>query len=241
MDARSCLPDERNHAGPEHLDPEFVAGYDRKQGLVAEEAAEQDLEILCSHGVDSRSTVIDLGAGTGRFVFKAAEVCARVIAVDVSPAMIEVLRARVHEHGCENVEVVQAGWLSYQHEGAPADALHSRNALHQLPDFWKSIALHRAAQVLRPGGVLRLRDLIYDFSPEDAEAALERWFDGAAKDPACGYTREDLAEHVRTEYSTFSWLLAPMLEHAGFEILDASNAPTYGAYTCLRKERRLPS
>lgn len=235
MDRKAWLPDERDHAGAEHLDPDFVAGYDRKQGSVAAEAAEQDLEILRSHGTDERATVLDLGAGTGRFTFRAAEVVADVMAVDVSPAMVEVLRHRVAEDDYDNVQVVQAGWLTYRHEGPPVDAVHSRNALHQLPDTWKAVALHRVAQMLRPGGVLRLRDLIYDCSPGDLEETLERWFDGAASDPAFGYTRDDLIEHVRTEYSTFSWLLVPMLERAGFEIVDVSNAPTYGAYTCLRR------
>lgn len=235
MDGKAWLPDERDHAGAEHLDPVFVAGYDRKQGPVAAEAAEQDLEVLRSHGIGERATVIDLGAGTGRFAFKAAEVVAHVVAVDISPAMVEVLRDRAVEHHYDNVQVVQGGWLTYRHAGPPVDAVHSRNALHQLPDTWKVVALHRIARMLRPGGVLRLRDLIYDCSPSDLGETLERWFDSAVSDPACGYTRDDLIEHVRTEYSTFSWLLIPMLERAGFEIIDSSNAPTYGAYTCLRR------
>lgn len=235
MDGKAWLPDERDHAGDEHLDPQFVAGYDRKQGAVAVEAAEQDLEILRSHGIDERSTVIDLGAGTGRFTFKAAEVVAHVTAVDISPAMIEALRRRAIERHYDNVQIVQAGWLTYQHNGPPVDAVHSRNALHQLSDAWKVVALHRVAGMLRPGGVLRLRDLIYDCSPGDLEETLERWFDRAVSDPATGYTRDDLIEHVRTEHSTFSWLLIPMLERAGFEIVDESNAPTYGTYTCRRR------
>jgi hypothetical protein len=73
--------------------------------------------------------------------------------------------------------------------------------------------------MLRTGGVLRLRDLIYDFQPSEADAVVERWLEGAADDPARGYTRADLAEHIRTEYSTFRWLLEPMLAAAGFEIV----------------------
>ena len=65
--------------------------------------------------------------------------------------------------------------------------------------------------MLRPGGVLRLRDLIYDFRPADAEGIFRDWFDNAAADPADGYTSEDYAEHIRTEFSTFRWLLEPML------------------------------
>ena len=39
--------------------------------------------------------------------------------------------------------------------GPPADGVYTRNALHQLPDFWKALALGRIARMLRPGGVSR--------------------------------------------------------------------------------------
>jgi hypothetical protein len=101
--------------------------------------------------------------------------------------------------------------------------------------FCKAIALQRLAGLLRPGGVLRVRDLIFDFPPSAVEENVERWLDGAAGDPALGYTREDLATHIRTEYSTFRWLFEPMLEAAGFEIVTAQfRGSVYGAYTCLK-------
>lgn len=50
------------------------------------------------------------------------------------------------------IEVVEAGLLSYEHAGTLVDAVHTRNALHQLPDAFKAIALHRIARLLRPGG-----------------------------------------------------------------------------------------
>jgi hypothetical protein len=112
----------------------------------------------------------------------------------------------------------------------------TRNALHQLPDLWKALALQRIAAMLRPGGVLRLHDLIFDFQPADAGAVLGRWLDSGAADPASGYTREDYAEHLRTEYSTFRWLLEPMLNAAGFDIVTAEfTRAVYGAYTCVRR------
>jgi ubiquinone/menaquinone biosynthesis C-methylase UbiE len=225
--------DELAHAGPEHLDPAFVAGYERKQGYP--DPAE-DLAVLAAHGLDQASTVVDLGAGTGRFALAAAARFGQVTAVDMSPAMLGLLRQRAAAAGVANVRVVQAGFLSYQHPGPPADGVYTRNALHQLPDFWKAVALDRIGRMLRPGGVLRLRDLIYDFRPSEAEVVFERWLVGAADDPALGYTRADLAEHIRSEHSTFRWLLEPMLAAAGFEILTADfEGSVYGAYTCRRR------
>jgi ubiquinone/menaquinone biosynthesis C-methylase UbiE len=224
--------DELAHAGPEHLNQSFVAGFDRKQGYPD---PGQDLEVFGAYGLGSSSYVVDLGAGTGQFALPAARRFGRVIAVDVSPAMIGVLRERAIRAGLTNLTCVQAGFLSYQHEGAPADGVFTRNALHQLPDFWKAMALQRIAEMMRVGGVLRLRDLVYDFQPSEAEERLRRWMDGAVSDPALGYTREDFAEHIRTEHSTFRWLFEPMLTAAGFEIVAVEfDRSVYAEYTCIR-------
>jgi hypothetical protein len=97
----------------------------------------EDLVILRSHGVGARSTVVDLGAETGRFVATIAPHVGRVIGID---------------------------------------------------------------------------------------------------DPAAGYTAEEFAEHVRTEHSTFTWLLEPMLVCAGFDIVDRSvHRGAYAACTSLRR------
>ena len=225
--------DELAHAGGEHLDPAYVAGYERKAGV--DPAA--DLEVLRSLGLGANSTLVDLGAGTGVLALAVAPLCRRVVAVDVSPAMVAALRARVERMGVPNVECVHAGFLTYAHQGEPADFVYSRNALHHLPDFWKGVALRNVAEMLRPGGVLRLHDLVYAFEPAEAERVVEAWVAGGAARPEDGWTREELETHVREEHSTYAWLLESMLRHAGFGVRDASVRPsrTYAAYTCVRR------
>jgi SAM-dependent methyltransferase len=226
----SWMLDELAHAGPEHLDEAFIAGYDRKQGYPD---PDEDLAAFAAAGLDGTSTIVDLGAGTGQFAVPAARRFGRVIAADVSPAMLAAIRGK--GEGLDNLAWVRAGFLSYHHDGPPADGVYTRNALHQLPDFWKGIALQRIAGLLRPGGVLRLRDLIYDFRPAEASGIFSGWFAGAAIDPAAGYTAADYAEHIRTEFSTYRWLLEPMLAAAGFEITAvAYSRRLYGAYTCVK-------
>lgn len=224
--------DEQGHAGPEHLDAGYVAGYDHKAGFDPTE----DIEALRRHGLGPDSLVVDLGAGTGTFAVSVAPSCRRVVAVDVSAAMTAALRTRIGRLGLDNVTVVDAGFLSYVHEGEPADIVFTRNALHQIPDFWKGIALDRIASFLRPHGVLRLRDLVFDFAPAEAEERIDAWMSGAVHDPAAGWTAEELAEHVRSEFSTYSWLLDSLLDRTGFDILERSfRRSAYGAYTCRRR------
>jgi ubiquinone/menaquinone biosynthesis C-methylase UbiE len=224
--------DEMAYAGPEHLDAAFVAGFDRKQGYPDPAS---DLDAFAAQGLGAGSALVDLGTGTGQFALAAAHRFGHVTAVDVSPAMLDLLRERAAGAGLNNLDCVRAGFLSYQPAGRPADGVYTRHALHQLPDFWKALALDRIARMLRPGGVLRLRDLIYDFSPAEAAAEFRGWFEHAAADPAAGYTAEDYAEHIRTEHSTFRWLFEPMLAAAGFEIVAAEfQGRLYGTYTCVR-------
>lgn len=222
--------DELAHAGAEHLNPAFVVGYDRKQGNPDPADA---LAAFGAHGLGADSTVIDFAAGTGQFALAAARRFGQVTALDISPVMVDVLRERGAE--LPNLRVLRAGFLSYQHEGPAVAGIHSRHALHQLPDFWKTIALDRMARILRPGGVLWVRDLIYDFQPAEADEVFRGWFDHAATDPAAGYTREDYLEHIQLEFSTYRWLFEPMLAAAGFEIKDVRyEARVFGTYTCVK-------
>jgi ubiquinone/menaquinone biosynthesis C-methylase UbiE len=211
------LLDEVASAGRENLDGDHVARFDN----ISDSRAAAEVALLVQLGLDECSSVVDLGAGTGQFTLAVASACSRVVAVDVSPVMLERLRSKVAVSGVANVEVVHAGFLSYHHLGPPADFVYSRWALHHVPDFWKVLALRRARSILRPSGILRLSDVVYSFDPSVAEERLEHW---CATLPETGddWVRADIEEHVRDEHSTFAWLLEAMMERVGFRIEDVS-------------------
>ena len=225
--SRTAVPgwvlDEVRHAGRENLDSDHVALYDEKENANA--AAE--VERLVELGLDARSTVVDLGAGTGQFTLAVAPVCGSVVAVDVSPLMLDQLEAKLAANDCANVEVVQAGFLTYEHRGGPIDFVYSRWALHHLSDFWKAMALDRMRTLLRAGGVLRLLDMVYSFDPSEISDRVGQWRSTLPVEaPAEGeWAQADIDEHVRDEHSTFTWLLEPMMERSGLRIEEAAYSP----------------
>jgi len=233
LEHRGWMLDEVAHAGGEHLDPAYVPGYDRKAGT----DPSADVALLRDLGLGEGQTLVDLGAGTGTLALAAAPHCRRVVAVDVSAEMLAVLRTKAERAGIENVECVQGGFLTYEHGGEPVDVVYSRHALHHLPDFWKAIAFQRMAAMLRPGGVLYLRDLIFSCTLAQANDMIERWLADASTQPGIGWPRAELETHLRDEYSTFSWLLVSMIEQAGFVIQDVeySDSQIFTGFTCVKR------
>lgn len=213
--------DEISTAGRENLDPVHASRYDSKEDA---EAA-KEVGLLISLGLNDGNDVVELGAGTGQFAVAAAAECNRLVAVDVSEVMLDQLRAKVAERGITNIEIVNAGFVTYEHAGRPANFIYSRWALHQIPDFWKSLALTRMRRALRAGGVLRLSDIVYCFEPDEAEERLEAWCATLPEVGSAGeWVRSDIMEHIHDEHSTYSWLLEPMIERCGFRIEDAERS-----------------
>ncbi len=81
---------------------------------------------------DPASTVLDVGAGTGRYALGLAPGVGHVTAVDPSAAMLAVLRRDAQERAVANVEVVAATWQDAR--AAPADVAFSAFVLPLVAD-----------------------------------------------------------------------------------------------------------
>ena len=213
--------DEVKNAGRENLDAKHASQYDVKEDA----SVSEELALMKRLGLNEQSELVDIGAGTGQFTLAVASVCARVVAVDVSPVMLDVLKAKISASRLPNVEVVQSGFLTYEHQGKQADFVYSRYALHHLPDFWKVLALQRLRHIVRTGGVLRLWDIVYNFNPSEAKNRLDAWCATLNNNSENGWNRADIEEHIRDEHSTFSWLLEPMMERSNFDVEDVVYSP----------------
>jgi SAM-dependent methyltransferase len=219
--------DEHRHSGDEHLDPEAAARFDDK--LPFDPSSEVD--ILMELGLSSEDTIVDFGTGTGVFPLAVAGHCERVVAVDVSKAMLEVVRERMERSDIRNIETIHEGFLSYDHRGMLASFAFSKDALHHLPDFWKVEALKNVGRTLKDGGIFRLRDFVFSFEPSDSLEEIETWIDENKE--STSFTDEEIYRHFREEYSTYGFVLEPMLEQVGFEILESKYAGEfYAEYSC---------
>ena len=108
-------------------------------------------------------------------------------------------------------------------------------ALHHLPDFWKLVGLHRLASMLKPGGRLYLFDVVFSFDVTLYEARIKHFVrTTAAQMGPSGRTESET--HCRAEYSTCDWIMAGLLERAGFEIATTSRPNEFLAgYLCTRR------
>jgi SAM-dependent methyltransferase len=82
--------------------------------------------------VRPNTTVLDVGAGTGRHTTALAPHAERVTAVDPSQAMLDLLRRDVEERGLRNVQIAQSEWMSADVE--PADLVICSHVLYPIDD-----------------------------------------------------------------------------------------------------------
>jgi ubiquinone/menaquinone biosynthesis C-methylase UbiE len=202
--------DEFRHRGVDYARADEAAEYARKRPP-ADEAA------LCSRlGVGPGRVVVDLGCGNGSFALEAARLGATVHAVDVSQAMLDVVRRQAGAKGLRNLAFHHAGFLSFCPAPASIDVVVARFSLHHLPDFWKAVALDSIGRMLAPGGVFYLHDIVFSFDSVDHQQAIPTWIDELTRTGA--FQRAECDAHVREEYSTFTWILEGLCERASFAL-----------------------
>jgi len=94
---------EIHQVGTNYADAAEVQVYDSRMQKLRNIKEEIESIINCL-GLTSGQTILDFGSGTGAFALEAAQRCAKVFAVDISPAMLEFTRQKAKLRGIKNVE-----------------------------------------------------------------------------------------------------------------------------------------
>ncbi|MFC3173036.1 ArsR/SmtB family transcription factor [Novosphingobium bradum] len=100
--------------------------------------------------------VLDVGTGTGRMAELFAPHAASVVAIDKSPEMLRLARARLQHLPAGKVDLIQGDFTALPFADAGFDTVLFHQVLHYAQE--PEVALAEAARVTRPGGRVAVVD-----------------------------------------------------------------------------------
>ncbi len=129
-------------------------------GQHARRTAERDAAYLLPR-LRPGMRLLDIGCGPGTITTGLARAVApgEVVGIDVAPEVIETARAHLAEVGLDNARFETASVYDLPYEDASFDAAHAHQVLQHLAR--PADAAREAYRVLRPGGLLGVRDADY--------------------------------------------------------------------------------
>ncbi|HUR17910.1 MAG TPA: class I SAM-dependent methyltransferase [Acidimicrobiales bacterium] len=174
-----------------------------------------------------KSSVLDVGAGTGRFSLALAGRVAEVTAVDPSPAMLNVLRREAARTGTTNVRMVVGNWEDV--DVPPADVSICSYVLPLVENAKRFLAKldsatrQRAFLLMNAGSVDLLLDPLWRHFHGRPRRPSPTYLDAGAVLAELGVTAEVEVVEVRTR-SRFETLDAAVKEYRDQLILVDSKA-----------------
>jgi SAM-dependent methyltransferase len=190
----------------------------------------EDIGFYVTEARKARSTVVELGVGTGRIAVPVAIAGVPVIGVDSSAGMLEVCRRRAEAAGVDHLLDLRLGDLLDPPVSEQVRLVTSpfRALLHLATPAERRRALASTYELLAPGG--RFVFDVFAPSAEDVEDTHDKWLErepGIWERAHWDLKRRVLTLRVRgnqTEASMeLAWLPAEewraLLEEAGFEIV----------------------
>jgi len=166
-------------------------------------AAGDDLERLLTWGRGRRPTrVLDVATGGGHTALAFAGLAPRVVAFDLTEAMLTAARTFARDRGAANIAFVAGDVEALPFRPGAFDLATCRIAPHHFPN--PAAAVREIARVLTPSGSLLLEDIL---GHDDAECATFVTEVERRRDPS----------HVRA-YRAREWMA--MLRGAGLTVID---------------------
>src|SRR5487761_1097569 len=148
-----------------------VASWDQhgSAGLTTVTAA-----VLEAADIKPDAQVVDLGCGNGQISLPLAMRGARVLAVDVSAAMVRQLEAQALSEGAGSLEGLAIPIEELSLPAESVDLVVRSYALHHLRDPDKARLVTSAFTWLRPGGRLLVADMMFGRGGSTADRAIIR-------------------------------------------------------------------
>lgn len=104
------------------------------------------------------AVALDMGCGGGHVAFRLAPLVGKVVAYDLSSAMLETVAAEAQQRGLGNIVVKQGAAEALPCPDASFDVVATRYSAHHWHRFREGLA--QMARVLKPGGLALFMDVV---------------------------------------------------------------------------------
>jgi ubiquinone/menaquinone biosynthesis C-methylase UbiE len=226
--------DEFVQKGTDYTNQEDILNYDKKMRTIRNIAKETESMIKLIQ-LQTKDNILEIGCGTGEFSIELSRYCEQVIALDISQGMIEFAREKARAIGQNNIEFINAGFLTFEPKERKFDSVVTQLVLHHLPDFWKLIALKNVNSMLRPGGKFYLKDVVFSSEIQDFDSYFSQIFKNMPPEAGEAIVNE-MKLHIKEEFSTFDWVMEVLIEKAGFKIEETCYENGFMAtYLCVKE------
>jgi ubiquinone/menaquinone biosynthesis C-methylase UbiE len=134
------------------------------------EREEEPAKVLDALKLQPGDVVADIGAGSGYFAFRLGERVGskgKVLAVDIQPEMIALMRQRIQDRKLRNIELIQSTATDPKLPRSSVDLILMVDVYHEFAYPWEmTVALLRA---LKPGG----RIVFVEYRLEDPRVPIK--------------------------------------------------------------------
>ena len=121
-------------------------------------------EIIKHLQLESNDCVIDLGAGTGYFTIPIAKNVTKVIAVDISDKMLDILKGKLLEENINNVDLIEHRIEKIPLQDNTVHKIIASLVMHEVNDLKQT--LEEMKRVLKPNGKV----LIIEWEKKETES-----------------------------------------------------------------------
>lgn len=182
VQARISAVHAQRSAASEDFFARMAGSFQARQDLIAGLPQYRDsvLALLNALNLGTSATALEVGPGDGSFLPELARRFAHVVALDNSPAMLELAHKRCEQEGLGNVELKLADAL--HDDCPPADCVVLNMVLHHLAAPGE--AMKQLARLVKAGGSLLITELCSHNQSWAREACGDLWL---------GFEQDDLA------------------------------------------------